>query len=260
MRLILSAIGIYLGVCLLMFLLQATLIFPGARAQAATYQRYAPSERTLVRDGISLHGWHRHNPAGRTGQVVLYFGGNAEDVATSLPMLDSLGAEHAYTFNYRGYGQSGGRPSQKALFADALALFDQVVAEQPDSRFVIIGRSLGSAVAGHVASKRPVQGLMLLTPLKSAAASGQRAYPFLPVRPLLRHPMDLHAMAPQFTCPVLVLIAEDDRVIPPDDSLATYSAILSPKQLLRLPGVGHNNLFDNPGALEAMQMFLEDRE
>lgn len=240
-----------------MYLLQDQLLFPGADSSAGVYYRYHNSEHSLEREGIRLQGWHRRNPQGRPQQVLLYFGGNAEDGVTALPMLDSLGAEHAYTFNYRGYGQSQGKPSQAALFADALAIFDQLAQNHPQGEFVVIGRSLGSAMAGHVASQRSLQGLILLTPLKSAKASGQRTYPFLPVGLLIRHPLDLHAIAPQIQAPSLVLIAEQDRVINPEHSLATFAALAGAKQLVRLPGVGHNNLFDNPQTLASMQAFLD---
>src|SRR5690606_15556989 len=82
---------IYAGICLLMYLLQDQLLFPGADSSAGVYYRYHNSEHSLEREGIRLQGWHRRNPQGRPQQVLLYFGGNAEDNVTALPMLDSLG-------------------------------------------------------------------------------------------------------------------------------------------------------------------------
>lgn len=261
---ILGLIAVYALVCAAVYVFQAALIFPGTGNAASADKAHAHNEISLTREGIKLQGWHlsasdlagSHSANKKT--VMIYFGGNAENLASSLSLLQSFGASDVYTFNYRGYGQSEGSPTQHALYADALAIYDFVAARHTaeSTRFVIVGRSLGSAVAGQLANQRPTHGLVLLTPLKSAAHSGQRAFPFLPVRWLIRHPLDLYAETKAFSFPVLMLIAEGDQVIPPADSQATFDAITSIKQLVRVEGVGHNNLFSNPKALIAVQNFM----
>lgn len=260
----LGLIVAYALVCAAVYLFQAALIFPGSGSRANTDQTHAHSEISLTREGVKLQGWHvsgsqlPNNGSENKQTVMIYFGGNAENLISSLSLLQSFGATDVYTFNYRGYGQSEGSPTQDALYADALAIYDFIAKRHSDdsTRFVIVGRSLGSAVAGQLANRRTTHGLVLLTPLKSAAHSGQRAFPFLPVRWLIRHPLDLYSEAGQFNFPVLMLIAERDQVISPADSQATFDIITSPKQLARIEHVGHNDLFNNPTALTAVQNFI----
>lgn len=252
---------IYLALCGAVYLFQAALIFPGARASAGVDYRNAADEISLANEDVQLIGWHKENPEASNSTVIIYFGGNAEDVSWMQDTLKKMGAAHSYAFNYRGYGRSTGKPSQAALYSDALAIYDQVASNHPDpqTRFVIIGRSLGSAVAGHLANQRPTHALILLTPLKSLVDNSQRALPFLPVRWMLRHPLDLHSEAAHFSFPVLVVIAAQDQVIPPADSQATYDNIRSPKQVITIADVGHNDLFSNPAALIAVQQFLAEQ-
>lgn len=251
----------YLTLCALAFIFQGTFIFPGAGKNPQLYSHYATQEFKLQRDKITLQGWRLENTALTNSLVIIYFGGNAEDVVSTLPKLQKMGAAFGYAFNYRGYGHSQGKASQKSLYADALSIYDEIAARHSDNsqtRFIIIGRSLGSAVAGYIANHRKTDALVLMTPLKSASVNGKRMLPFLPVGLLIRHPLDLKTQAAEFTCPVLMLIADVDAVIPPQDSLETFAAIQSEKQLLRLQGVGHNNLFDNPNALKAIQTFIAE--
>lgn len=248
----------YLTLCALAFLWQTRLIFPRTTADDAAYNQYASQHIHLQRDDVLLSGWRLEDPAATNQVVLLYFGGNGEDVISLLPILQKIGARTVFTFNYRGYGRSEGSPSQAALYADAEAIYDELsrLHDPATSQVVVMGRSLGSAVAGYLATQRRVDKLVLLTPLKSAIQNGQRMFPILPVKWLLQHPFDLITHAAQFTCPVLMLIGDADVVIPPKDSLATYAAIPSPKELLALPGVGHNNLFDNPNALKTIRDFV----
>src|SRR5690554_2043271 len=263
MRLMLTTILwlglLYLALCAAAWSYQSRLIFPGAKAGSAHYQTYAEQQIQLQRDGVKLEGWAVTNPeiSADEDTVLIYYGGNGEDVVTMLPKLEKFGAASIYAFNYRGYGNSEGRATQESLFEDALAIHDYVSAQHSHhARIVIVGRSLGTAVAGYLATQRDIHGLILLTPLRSAIANGQRMLPFLPVKYLISHPFDLTSMAKDFTCPVLVLIAEADTVIPPNDSQQTYYAITSPKHLVKLPGVGHGNVFDNPNALKSVREFL----
>jgi len=264
MRLMLTTILwlvlLYLAVCAAAWSYQSRLIFPGAKASPAQYQTYTEQQIQLQREGVKLEGWVLTNAeisSNEDAPVLIYFGGNGEDVVTMLPKLEKFGAATTYAFNYRGYGHSEGKATQESLFDDALAIYDYISAQYAaDARIVIVGRSLGSAVAGYLATQRDIHGLILLTPLRSAIANGKRMLPFLPVKYLISHPFDLTTMAKNFTCPVLVLIAEADTLIPPSDSQQTYHAITSPKRLVKLSGVGHGNVFDNPNALKAVQQFL----
>lgn len=248
----------YLALCALAFCWQTRLVFPRATATEAAYGQYAAHQISLSQEFILLNGWRLENPTAQKEVILLYFGGNAEDVIDLLPTLQDIGARYTYAYNYRGYGRSQGAPSQAALYADALAIYDELRRHHDltTATVVVMGRSLGSAVAGYLASQRPVDRLVLLTPLKSALENGRRRFPILPVRWLLRHSFELELHARTISCPVLMLIGTADLVIPPADSLATYAAIRGPKELLELPGIGHNNVFDDPKALPAVREFV----
>lgn len=248
----------YIVLCAIAWFYQGKLIFPGSQQLTSLYNNFEAQQLALVHDGVTLQGWHLENTNVDNAHVLIYFGGNAEDVAGMLPLLDKLPIRHIYTFNYRGYGLSNGLPSQTGFYTDALAIYDRAAALHTDgnSRFFVMGRSLGSAVSGYLATRRPLQGLILLAPLKSALQNGQRTLPFVPVRWLMKHPFDLQGIAADIQAPTLMLIANNDAVIPTADSLETWQSLTGPKELVRLEEVGHNNLFDNPATFTAVERFL----
>jgi fermentation-respiration switch protein FrsA (DUF1100 family) len=133
---------IYAALCLALFLGQRSfLYYPQAKSAADD------NTLTLNIDGERVLVTTRPRPG---SEAVIYFGGNAEDVSRSLPTLERAFPESSlYALNYRGYGGSTGRPTEPALIADALTLFDRVHIEHP--HITIIGRSLGSGVAVHIA-------------------------------------------------------------------------------------------------------------
>jgi len=178
--------------------------------------------------------------------AVLYFGGNAEDVSQDMPdMVTAFPAHAIYLMHYPGYGGSSGSPSQKAIFAGALALFDHVHVDHPN--LVVIGRSLGSGVAVWIASQRPVARVVLVTPYDSLGDAAAPLYPFLPVRWLLRDKYESWRYAPQVTAPTRIVIAGDDEVIPrsSSDRLRTRFKDGIASSVV-LPGVGHNTIQDSP--------------
>ena len=102
--------------------------------------------------GERIKVWVVARPGGR---ALLYFGGNAEDVAGNIESFaEAFSDRSLYLVNYRGYGGSSGRPSEAGLVADALAVFDHVRTQHPD--IAVMGRSLGSGVAVQLAAERPV--------------------------------------------------------------------------------------------------------
>lgn len=176
----------------------------------------------------------------------IYFGGNAEDVSRTLPELARHLPGHAlYLLHYRGYGASTGQPSEANLFADAEALHDYVAARHP--RVEVIGRSLGSGVAVHLASRRPVSRLVLVTPFDSLAAVASEQFPWLPVDWLLRDRYDSARFAPQVDAPTLLLVAAQDTLVRPARSEALRRAFRHAAVELRtLDSVDHNSIGLHP--------------
>ena len=194
----------YLGLCILLFFIQRSLI-------------YFPQPASVKGDVLTLSVRDAHVLAATREaagpSALLYFGGNAEDVSrTVADLAGTFPGAALYGLHYRGYGGSTGSPSETALFNDALALFDHVHAAHPE--VTIIGRSLGSAIAVFVASRRPTKRLVLVTPFDSLADAAAAHYPFLPVKWILRDKFESGRYAPLVSAPTLIVAAENDELIP----------------------------------------------
>ena len=237
--LIAAAALIYLGLCGFLFLYQRNLIyFPQPRSpgsDATTLKFPADGAQVLVT------ARQRSGPS-----ALLYFGGNAEDVSYSLPSLSTAFPDYAvYLLHYRGYGGSSGKPSETALFADALALFDKIRTEHQD--IVVVGRSLGSGVAVHLASLRPVARLVLVTPYESLQELAAAQFPYLPVRWLLLDKFESWRYAQQVTAPTLLVAAEHDEVIPRASTEALYKRFRTGIASFKVvAGTSHNTISESP--------------
>ena len=210
-------------------------------------------------DGAALRGVLLLPPRERA-PLVVYYGGNAEEVtAGAAEVAAEYGERAVLLVNYRAYGASTGKPSEKALVADALALLDQVRARTDidASRIALHGRSLGSGVAVQVAASRPVACVVLTSPFDSALDVARAIYGWLPVRLLMRHPFDSLARAPQVRVPALVLIGADDALIRPSHSQRLADAWGGPVERLVLDGAGHNDVHLHPAYNRAIRGFLE---
>ncbi len=208
-------------------------------------------------DGERIKVWHvaRDRP-----QALIYFGGNAEDVAGNIEIFAAAFPEHSlFLVNYRGYGGSTGRPTEAGLRADALAIFDQVREAHPD--IAVVGRSLGSGVAVALASQRPVERLVLVTAYDSLINVAREYFGWLPVGLLLKDRYESAGLAPRIRAPVLIVIAAEDEIIsrPRSEALA---AAFAPGQVRIevVPGAGHNTLDLSPRYLGAIQRFLQERQ
>lgn len=239
----------YVALCALLFVAQRALIYyPQPRGPDVPGTTALALDRG---DGVRVEVTVRPARAGDTASAVLYFGGNAEAVAYSLPELDAAFPTHAlYLMHYRGYGGSGGRPSEAALVADAHALLDRVRAvQQRGGDIVVVGRSLGSGVAVQLAASRPreVARLVLVTPYDSLESLAARFYPVFPVRWLLRDRYDSAQHAPQVEAPTLLIVAERDEVIPRDHGEALAARFRAGIATLRIVAdAGHNDIADRP--------------
>jgi pimeloyl-ACP methyl ester carboxylesterase len=243
---LLLAIALYAAACLALFLLQRSFIyFPPAQAAIR-----ASWVSTMTVPGAVIKVSERPRAGNK---AIIYLGGNGEDVSASLPLLDAAFPGHAlYLLHYRGYAGSTGRPTEQALVADALLLFDRVAATHPE--VVLIGRSLGSGVAVQVASLRPVHKLVLVTPFDSMAELAARQFPYFPVRWLLQDKYESWRHAPRVRAPTLVLAAEYDQVIPAWSTARLLSRFRSGVAAQRvIQGAGHNSISGGPAYLAALE-------
>lgn len=218
--LLLLAAFTYCGVCAYMYLLQSKILFPGAPhtpAAGTTMLLLLDTDEANVQittDADTDADTINHPEINHADSAVLYFGGNAEDAASSYPALKKAHPHHAiYIMHYRGYTPSTGQASEKTLFADAAALYQ--MAQSRHQHIKIIGRSLGTGIACWLASHLETEKLVLVTPYDSMVNVAASHYPYLPVRWLLHNRFESWQYAPKITAPTLVIEAELDETIPP---------------------------------------------
>lgn len=245
----------FAALCLFMYLKQDSFLFVPQRTDRELAEHWQARRVEIVVGGHVIEGWWAENPAAANDAVVLYFGGNSEDVLHTAITAEKLGARKLLVSNYRGYGKSAGRPGQAELFADALAVYDYAAKQVADG-IVVMGRSLGSGVATYVAANRPVRAAILITPYDSILSVASRHYSAFPVRMLLRHPFPSHELAKRTTAPALMIAAEQDTVIPPVHTQRLATAWAGPVESHLLPGMAHNNVEQHPEYYELIKAFL----
>ncbi len=240
----------WLSVTGLLFLLQDHLLFyPRSLNETQAHfiaQAYPEAKELTLRsdDGLLLHGWFLKTEGEKRAPTLIYFGGNAEEVSWMLGEAWRFPGWSLVLINYRGYGLSQGRPSEKALLADGLLIYD-TIARRPEvdpHRIAIFGRSLGSGVAVYLARHRPVAGVVLVSPFDSVTRLARRSLPFVPVGSLLRHPFDSLSLAPSIKAPMVTIVGGADRIIPWEHSRRLFEAWAGPKHYRVVEGADHNDL------------------
>ena len=255
----------YLGILLVFTLLQRSLMYPafasGRPLDAAEFAAELPGHTlrdvtATTADGLELHGWLAGADAdGPPHGVVLWFHGNGGDRRRRLGELEpclSAGWDVAI-FDYRGYAENPGSPSQEGLTLDAAAAWEWAKGNgyAPDE-IVLFGESLGGAVAVHLAADlseagTPPAGLVVRSTFDTMTDTAARLYRWLPVRLLLRDRWESVGRAAVVTCPVLQLHGSEDTLVLPAagerlfDAFPAESAAGVPRRFVTLAGAGHND-------------------
>src|SRR5713101_4454852 len=265
----------YILLLVLAWLFQERLAFPAPRARLPDPKRVGVQNGERVElvsgEGTKLGGWYL-NPGGvgggrgRLGEVdgarsnlpqppptspgLLWFYGNGENVAAIWPIVREFQppGTAVLVLDYPGYGASGGRATEAALYAAADAAYS-ALASRPDvdpRRIYVYGRSLGSAVASHTAAHHPVAGLILESPLTNAAEMARYHYRLLP-RFLLRLSLDNVANVKLVHCPILLFHGDADRLVPTAMGKVVAAAAAGPVEVVLIHGAGHNDTYDLGG-------------
>ncbi len=214
-------------------------------------------------DGVKLHGWFV--PAAEPRGTLLFFHGNAGNIShrlDSLRIFHDLGLS-SLILDYRGYGQSEGTPSEEGTYLDAEAAlrFLQEQRGVAAGDLIVFGRSLGAAIAAHLASRHRVRALILESAFASVPEMAAALYPFLPTRWLVRFSYATKDYVGQRSCPLLVIHSRDDEIVPFEQGQTLFAAANPPKRFLELRG-GHNDGFlASRGAyVEALDEFIRTLE
>ncbi|MBM3509453.1 MAG: alpha/beta hydrolase [Alphaproteobacteria bacterium] len=259
LRIAATVLAAYAAIVALAYFFQRSLQYFPDRSAASPAAAGVPemaAVETASADGTRLIGWYRDAKPGRP-TVVLFHGngGNIGDRAFLVrPWLDrGLGV---VLFNLRGYGGSGGSPSEAGWFMDSAAVLAFARGRGvPPERLVVFGESLGSGVAVKVATEHAIAALILQTPLTSAADVAQHHYPFLPARWLIKDRYDSAARISALRAPLLIVHGEADLVVPVRFGRALLAAAPEPKRGVFIAGAGHNDVPIKGGA-DAVLAFL----
>lgn len=249
LKLMLGTFGLLYAAALsaLFFLQRELQYFPGRQDPPPQSLGLEGVERLTAtsEDGETLILWFAAPPPGRP--VILFFHGNAGSLADRADRLAHYQARGfgAAFLSWRGYGGSTGRPSEAGLLQDgeaALAFLSrQGIATD---RVALVGESLGTGVAVQIAARHPVGAVVLEAPFTAAVDVAARAYPWVPVRWLMRDQFLSRRHIAQVRAPLLILHGEDDAVVPYSLGQTLYSLASPPKTFASLGHVGHEALSD----------------
>lgn len=256
------AIGLYLCACLAIYLGQERLLFPGAFAPLPAEldgidTRLGMQAMTIsTADGIRLFALDKEPATGKPMIIVfhgnasypesyrfLYFGWMAAGYGIVAPAL-------------RGYPRAEGTPDGEKMLADALDIYDQAVKTFPGHPVYVLGQSLGTAPAVHLAAHRSVEGLVLISPFKSMLSLAQSKMPYFPVGLLLKSPLRSDLDIAKVTAPVLILHGEQDELVPLESGRALAALIKHRVQFEIVPDAGHATGLFEPDRIDRINAFL----
>ena len=257
--LIVVSVG-YVGGLLALFFGQRAILFPAPKTARATPPAagFPEAEEHILTtaDGEKVIAWYVPARPGRP--VVLYFHGNGDYLAGFFGRFRSLIADGTgiVALSYRGYAGSGGRPSEPGLKSDAAAAYAFAAARYGAERIVLWGFSLGSGVAVTLAADRPVGKIVLEAPYTSLADVAGSLFWFVPVRWLMRDPFRSDLRIARVTAPLLIMHGACDATIPIGFGERLFALAPEPKQFVRFPEAGHNDLAEY-GAIETARRFID---
>ena len=245
-KLLLAALLVYVGLILLLAALQTKIVFPASREVFRDPSFYDWDFETVWLEvgEERTHGWFvpAENPRG----VVLFSHGNAGNIANrleSIGLLRELGLS-VFVYDYGGYGESSGKPSEARCYADARAAYRYLTEERgiDPKQIVLFGRSLGGAVAIDLATEVPAAAVVAESCFLSIDDMARETYPFLPLGPLLRHHFANKDKIGSIDAPILVVHSPDDEIVPYAHGRELFERAKEPKTFLEIRG-DHNQGF-----------------
>ncbi len=190
--------------------------------------------------GAKLQAWFVK--ASSSAPVVIFCHGNAGNIShrlAKIKLLNSIGLS-VFIFDYRGYGRSSGKPSEKGMYFDAEAAYDWLVSKNiPREKIIFYGESIGSAVAVELALRRGPAALILESPFLSIREMAKKVLPGVPDILLCAWKYDNLAKLPKISSPILVLHSRHDEMVPFGMGVKLFEAANVPKEFVELDG-GHN--------------------
>lgn len=243
--LITAAALVYLGLCAYYYLFQTQIIYYPSKTVTATPKDIGLAYKNLTittGDGVKINAWYIPAPSARA--TVLFSHGNAGNIGNrleSIAIMHELGA-NVLVYDYRGFGRSEGAAGEDGTYRDAEAAWEHLTKNESiaPERIILWGRSLGSAVAIELATRRKAGALIVESGFTSIVAVAKQVIPYLPMALLVRHRYDSVEKVPSITIPALFIHSPDDEVIPFAQGRKLYEQSAStPKEFLAIKG-SHN--------------------
>ena len=240
-------LGAYVILGTMIYFIQEKLIFlPTRLSQNYQYQFSEPFEEFFLEsdDGARLNALHFKckDPLG----VILYFHGNAGNLSRWGEIGMSLSTKLNYDvviMDYRTYGKSKGQLSEEALHEDGQLFYNYVKQHYDENKIVLYGRSLGTGIVTRLASRNAPLKVILETPYFSLLDIGERRFPFLPVKWLLKYEFKSYEYVSNISCPIAVFHGSNDEVIPLESGQKLFETIpINQKEFYLIEGARHNNI------------------
>ena len=243
------------GICVLfialLYIFQSNYVYYPIRnlsANPSTIGLHFESIRFETADGVKLSGWFI--PCDRARGVILFCHGNAGNIShrlESIQIFHQLGLD-VFIFDYRGYGQSEGKPTEHGTYEDAEAAWRYLIEERQviPSQVIIFGRSIGGTVASRLARNHTPRVLILESTFTSLRDVAATLYPYLPVGRFLRFEYTTAEYLSRVGCPVLIVHSRDDEIMPFNHGRQLFEVAREPKRFLEITGT-HNEGFITSG-------------
>ncbi len=246
---IIILIGVYAALCLFLFLAQSKLLYYPeypSRTITLTPKSVNLSYETIsfeTEDSVKLFGWFVPRPHAK-GTVIIFHGnaGNISHRVELIQLFYRIGL-NTFIFDYRGYGQSEGRPSEHGTYLDAEATWLYLTQSRNilPGEIVLFGRSLGGPIAAWLAQKHNPAGLIIESSFTSIPELAAELYPYLPVKLLCRYEYNTREYVTKIRCPIFIIHNVHDEIVPFKHGQKLFEKAQSPKEFLETTG-SHNEL------------------
>ena len=254
-----TVVLIYLSICLIFYLFQHLFFFrPEILPSTFNYSFAFPFEAVQFKmeDGGFIEGIYFKVPNSKG--VVYYLKGNSRSIKGWGKFASDFlsNGYDFFMFDYRGFGKSKGRRTQSTLFNDAEHIYKWLLEKYPENKIILYGRSLGSGIAAHIASKNKPKILILDSPYFSFYYSVKRFFFLFPLKLILRYDIRTDKYLRDVVCPVYILHGDKDGIFPISHSRKLKTLFSEKVTLLEIEGAHHNNLPDFPQFYEYLYDIL----
>jgi len=237
----------YWGLGVILYIMQPTFLYSPVREVLYTPEELGMDFENVVfetEDGLNLNGWYI--PVENSQYTVLFCHGNGGNIVHRLDSINifyKLGL-NCFIFDYRGYGESEGQPSEEGTYLDARAAYKWLTEEKKVSpkNIIVFGRSLGGSIAAQLAAKVEVRALVVESTFTSYVDIGRKFYPYMPVRWFARFSYETIDYIKEVHYPVMIIHSRSDELVPFEFGMELYVAANEPKEFVETFG-SHNDSF-----------------